>query len=171
MTALRSLVARPDDAVTTRWLRGAELAAHVTRGLAGTQPAARIAATAGYVRLERCAVRLAESGHAPLGRDLLARAYAESLHHGFHVVSIDRSDPEPSPRPVGRPAPTADEVLWELEDAAFRGASFDDVAHTFGIRPASLRRRLERLKIANQARRHFPRLGRLLPGRPKSVAS
>jgi len=149
---------------------GHALAEHVARAMVGTQTAAQIVQVVGYQRVERCADLLAACGHAPLGRRLLERQQLDAARRDWIVVSIDRDPPVPEPRPVGRPAPTADEVLWELEDAALRGASFDDVADTFGVLPSSLRRRLERLHIADQARRHFPRLGRLLPGRPARSA-
>jgi len=164
---------RTDACPASRFLRGAQLAQHVTRGLAGTQSAARVAATAGY-RVDRCAVRLAECGRAPLGRELLERDHADRARR-YVVLSIERTRPKPSPKPepkrTRRPAASADEILWELEDAACRGVAFADVAAMFGIAPASLRRRIERFRIVKAAREHFPRLGYQTAGRPPVAAT
>jgi len=177
---------RADVCPASRFLRGAQLAAHVTRGLAGTQSASRVAATAGY-HVDRCADRLAECGNAPLGRALLDRDHADRTRP-YVVLSVERTRPKPKPKPTKtnastwidshfqprpaepkrtrRPAASADEILWELEDAACRGVTFDAVAATYGIAAASLRRRIERFRIVAAAREHFPRLGYRTAGRP-----
>jgi hypothetical protein len=168
MTALRCLVA--PETVATRFLRGSELAAHVSAGLATTASAQQIARGAGY-RVDRAAQLLAEAHAAPVGRALLARDWTDQ-HSGRVIVSIER-DPEPEEpvRRTRRPAPSADEILWELEDAASREGVFDSVAQTLGVKPASLRRRINRLGIVAKARRHFPRLGYLPTGRPPGFRS
>lgn len=68
----------PDEPrVLPVFLRGQDLAQHVAVGMAATnQPAHLIAATGGY-KVDTCAIRLAEAGHAPLGRMLLERHWRD----------------------------------------------------------------------------------------------
>jgi hypothetical protein len=145
---------------------GKLLAEHVENRLTNTSlPAVEIASQVGY-RLERCAERLAEAGHAPLARALLAR-HAADLTRPRPTIVADEPKPAPEPGPVRgsepkqprRVAPTAEDILRELADAAQRGRSFDSVAEGFGMLAESLRRRIYRLKIHPDATAIFPHLG------------
>ena len=142
--------------------RGQMLVDHVTEGMRSAKTAQAIAAEVGY-RVDRCVQRLCEAGHAPLARDLMERDCIDRTASRI-VLSVEREpEPEPEPEPeqeletwARRPPPTADELLWELESGAVQGLPFEVMAEMFDVKPQSLRRRIERLKIADEAREHYP---------------
>ena len=156
MTAIRSLVANPDE-VVTRYLRGAELAAHVTRGLATTATARQIAQGAGY-RVDRCAQRLAEAHHAPLARILLARDWndQQTVQEAVRVDAEWEAWKAQADRVRIRPPMTRDELLDELTDMAAVGLTFGEVSERFGVSPDCLRRRIRARNLRAEAHALFP---------------
>lgn len=152
---------RDPDAPATRFLRGAELARHVTAGLLTAASSEQIAQGAGY-RVPRCGQRLAAAGFAPIARELLARSENEQRW----AEDEDRVTAEweawkarqsaADHRAPKRPAPGHDELLDELTDLAACGLSFDQAAERMGITPGALRRRVSRARLAREVRRIFP---------------
>ena len=136
----------------SRFLRGAQLAQHVAARLAGTQPAARIAHDAGYP-VGRCAQRLAEAGHAPLGRTLMARDWhdRQTENEAERIVEA-----RPEKVRTSRPPMTPPELLDELTDMAACGLSFAQAAERLGLLPDSLRMRARRAGLADQVSDLFP---------------
>jgi len=178
MTALRSLAARPDDAITTRWLRGAELATHVAARLDTHATAAQIAQGAGY-SVGRCAQRLAEAGHAPLARILLARDWTDRKAAQDEARIEARIDGEwaafkakaaAEPRRTSRPPLTADELLDELTDMAECGLSFAQASERLEVLPYSLRARARRAGLSDQVSNLFPPRRRVNQLRSASLA-
>jgi len=144
----------------TRWLRGAELAAHVTARLDTHATAAQIAQGAGY-SVGRCAQKLAEASHAPLARILLAREQTDQQV----AMEEERIDAEwaafkarvaAEPRRTCRPSLTAAELLDELTDMAECGLSFAQAAERLGILPASLRVKVIRAGLKDRAAALWP---------------
>lgn len=135
---------------------GQALVAWVASRLDTTDTASEIAKAIGY-RLDRCAHLLAEAGHAPLGRTLLER------HRWDQPAAWTPPTPVPAPEPddytptTNRPKLTADELLWEIEDAYQHDLGFGDVADMFGVDQATLRRWVRRRGIVAQVEVYYPR--------------
>jgi hypothetical protein len=133
--------------------RGRDLAEYVARQMPTVTTAATIARTVGYT-VTRCAQMLAHAGHAPLARRLLDRDAVDAAFAAYEPMP----DPEPALEPrTNRPAPTGDEILWELEDAHLRGDTFADVAEMFGVGQPALRRWVRRRGIVAQVEAYYPR--------------
>lgn len=155
---------RADECPASRFLRGSELAQHVARSLDTPMTAARIAAGAG-LRVGRCAQRLAEAGHAPLARILLARDWADRKAAQDEAQIEARIEAEwvvfkakaaAEPRRTSRPPLTADELLDELTDMAECGLTFAQAADRLGLRIDSLRVKIFRAGFKDQAARWWP---------------
>ncbi len=111
--------------------RGKALAEHVAAQMAGTDlTAEKIAALVGY-RVDRCARRLAEAGHAPLARMLLERHYRDAYrpkptpNRGW-VPATKYVRRKPGPVPVN--GDDLDDLMTDLLELADVGLSFADAA-------------------------------------------
>ena len=134
---------RTDACPASRFLRGAQLAQHVTARLGGTQSAARIAHGAGY-HVDTCAQRLAESGHAPLGQMLMVRDRidrqdaAEAERVAAEAERVQEAPVAPIKRGERR-----DVAVDELLALAEAGESWQASARRMGYpKPKSLAKRL-----------------------------
>lgn len=133
--------------------RGDALARYVTQRLTTVMTARSIATAVGYT-VTRCADLLASGRNAPLGRRLLDRDAIDQL---FHSPILPPPPPEPLNPRTSRPAPSGDEILWEVEDAHLRGDTLADVAAMFGVDQATLRRWVRRGGIIAQVETYYPR--------------
>lgn len=92
-------------------------------------------------------------GRTPSG--LLKWATAQGLEYRAGAWFPDLFAPEPMG--TSRPKPTADELLWEIEDAHARDLQLEDVAAMFGVDIPTIRRWARRRHIAAEVERFYPR--------------